>query len=57
MADPLGATASIVTLLDVCVKVIAFIRQVRDGSSERTRLMMEIISTLHRKPGRKPSDP
>lgn len=44
MADPLGSTASILTLLDVCVKVIEYIQEVKDGSSERTRLMMEISS-------------
>lgn len=45
MADPLGATASILTLLDECAKIIEYIQQVKDGSSERTRLMMEISST------------
>src|SRR5437667_12361533 len=45
MADPLGATASILTILDVCGEIIEYIRAVKDGSTDRTRLMMEIFST------------
>ncbi|RYP77373.1 hypothetical protein DL771_001168 [Monosporascus sp. 5C6A] len=45
MADPLGAMASILVLLNVCGKIIEYIQEVKDGSSERTRLMMEICST------------
>jgi len=45
MADPLGAAASILTLLDVCAKIIEYTRAVKDASSERTRLMLEVSST------------
>src|SRR6266566_2974105 len=45
MADPIGTTASILTLVDVCAKMIQYIQDVKDGSSERTRLRMEIIAT------------
>jgi len=45
MADPLGATASIVTLIDICTKIIKYIKEVKDGSSERISLMKEILST------------
>ncbi|TRX92821.1 hypothetical protein FHL15_006227 [Xylaria flabelliformis] len=39
-----GAMESIHTLLDVCAKIIEYIQQVNDGSSERIRLMTEIFS-------------
>jgi hypothetical protein len=45
MAEPLGTAASILTLLHVCAKIIEHIQEMKDGSSERTRLMMEIFST------------
>lgn len=45
MADPLSSTASIITLIDICVKIVSYARDVKDGSSERARLMMEIFST------------
>lgn len=45
MAEPIGATASIFTLVEVCAKIIDYIRDVKDGSSERMRLRLEIFST------------
>jgi hypothetical protein len=45
MADPIGATASIITLLDLCVKVLKYLRDVKDGPKDCNRLKMEISST------------
>ncbi|KAK0703024.1 hypothetical protein B0T26DRAFT_744167 [Lasiosphaeria miniovina] len=45
MADPIGTTASILALVGVCAKIIEYIQDVKDGSSERMRLRKEIIST------------
>lgn len=45
MADPLGATASILALVGLCGKIITYIQDVKDGTTDRTRFMTEIYST------------
>ncbi|KAK4448990.1 ankyrin repeat-containing domain protein [Podospora aff. communis PSN243] len=45
MADPLGAAASIITLVEACGKIVGYIRAVRNGPGERARLLMEVLST------------
>jgi hypothetical protein len=45
MADAIGATASIISLLDLCAKVLKYLRHVKDGPKDCNRLKMEISST------------
>ncbi|KAK4465531.1 ankyrin repeat-containing domain protein [Cladorrhinum samala] len=45
MADPLGAAASILALVGLCAKIITYIQDVKDGTTDRTRFMTEIYST------------
>jgi Cdc6-like AAA superfamily ATPase len=45
MSDPLSTAASIVALLEACGAVIKYLREVKDGASERIRLIAEMIST------------
>jgi hypothetical protein len=45
MADPLSTTANLINLLDLCGKVLKYLRDVKDGPKDCTRLMVEISST------------
>jgi hypothetical protein len=45
MADPLSMTASIITVLDLCTKIVVFLREVKGGSTQRNLLIREIYST------------
>lgn len=44
MADPLSLTASIIAVLDLSAKVLKYAKAVKDGSSERSRLLKDVIN-------------
>ena len=44
MADPLSTAASIFAVLGTCGKIIRYIREVKHGPGERTRLLAEMLS-------------
>jgi hypothetical protein len=45
MADPLSTIANIIALLDLCAKVLKYLRNVKDRPKDCNHLMMEISST------------
>jgi len=45
MADPVGTMVSIITLLDLCAKVLKYLRDVKDGPKDCSRLKTEISLT------------
>lgn len=46
MAEPVGITASIVTLMQLSTAVIEYLVCAKDASKERTRLLLELSSTI-----------
>jgi hypothetical protein len=46
MADPLGTTASVLAVLKLAAGATAYIKDLRNGSSDRLRLRNELRSTV-----------
>ena len=44
MVDPLSLAAGIIAVLDLSAKVVKYVKVVKDGSSERTQLLKDIIN-------------